>query len=122
MEQRGSQAAVGATRGGDLRIERIEVFPVSVPRRATWMLQRGRTGAASIFTIVKLTTTEGVVGWGEAVTLVRPFDRIIRDHLVALAVGRSPFDLVGLHGAMDRVEMLANERVGSWNPGRAADR
>lgn len=105
---------------GTARIARVDVVPVRVPRRGTFALQRGDSDANSWFSIVRVETDDGVVGWGECTTRVRSMHWILLDHLAEIIVGRDPFDLVGLHAAMDAEEMLATERLSHWNPIRAA--
>lgn len=102
------------------RVSRIDVVPVRVPRRGVFALQRGGSDAASWFAVVRVETDDGVVGWGECTTRVRSMHWILRDHLADLLLGRDPFDLVGIHRAMDVEEMLATERLSHWNPIRAA--
>ena len=103
-----------------LRITGVDVIPVDVPRRGAFALQRGITPSSSPFTVVRLRTNEGVVGYGEGVTTDRSMASILREHLAEVVVGCDPFDLTGIHAAMDRLEMMKVERVGHWNPARAA--
>ncbi len=103
-----------------LQITAVDVIPVDVPRRGGFALQRGPTPPSSPFTVVRVRTNEGVVGYGEGVTTDRSMAGVLREHLAEVAVGRDLFDLSGLHAAMDRVEMMKTERVGHWNPARAA--
>jgi L-alanine-DL-glutamate epimerase-like enolase superfamily enzyme len=102
------------------RIERIDVVPVTVPRKGTFDLQRGASATASDCAVVRLQTRDGVVGWGECTTRVRSMHHILRDHLAEVVVGRSVFDVVGAHRAMDVAELLATERPSHWNPIRSA--
>ena len=39
---------------------------------------------------------------------------------LSVLIGRDPFDVTGIHRAMDRVEMMKVERLSHWNPARAA--
>lgn len=102
------------------RIDRIEVFPVRVPRTQVFRLQRGDSDQASWFSLVRLTTVDGVKGWGECVTRVRSMHRVVDDHLRDVLLGHDAFDIVGFHEKVDREEMLAIERLWHWNPIRAA--
>jgi L-alanine-DL-glutamate epimerase-like enolase superfamily enzyme len=101
-------------------IASIEVFPVRVPRRGVFALQRGNSDQASWFSLVRVTTADGTYGWGECVTRVRSMHDIVHDQLEGVIVGRDVFDIEGLHRAIDREEMLAIERLWHWNPIRAA--
>lgn len=101
-------------------ISRVDVVPVRVPRSGVIAMQRGDSDDASWFAVVRIETDNGVVGWGECTTRVRSMHWILLDHLADLIVGRNPFDVVGVHAAMDAEEMLATERLSHWNPIRAA--
>jgi len=103
-----------------LRIARIEAIPVTVPRREVFHLQRGASDAVSPFTVVRITTDEGVVGYGESVTRTRQLHTVLNDHLAEVLVGCSAFDLVGVHRRIDAVETLVTERREHWSPIRAA--
>lgn len=102
------------------RIARVDVVPVKVPRAGVFTLQRGDSDTASWFAVVRIETDDGVVGWGECTTRVRSMHWLLLDHLAEVVVGRDPFDVVGIHAAMDVEEMLATERLSHWNPIRAA--
>jgi L-alanine-DL-glutamate epimerase-like enolase superfamily enzyme len=103
-----------------LRITGVDVLPVDVPRRGVIELQRGTTPPVSPFTVVRVRTSEGVTGYGEGVTTVRGIHAFATDHLVELLIGADPFDVTGIHRAMDRIEVMKTERLAQWNPIRAA--
>jgi len=103
-----------------LRIRSVEVIPVEVPRRGSFDLHRGRTPKSSPFTVVRITTEEGVIGYGEGDTQVRNVYRLVRDHLADLLEGESAFDLASLHAKMNGVEMMVSERLSHWNVARCA--
>ncbi|WP_223623783.1 mandelate racemase/muconate lactonizing enzyme family protein [Microbacterium sp. EST19A] len=105
---------------GAVLVESIEVFPVRVPRRGVFALQRGNSDQSSWFSLVRVTTRDGSYGWGECVTRVRSMHRVVEDQLDGVVVGRDIFDIEGLHRAIDQQEMLAVERLWHWNPLRAA--
>ena len=106
--------------GRGMRIDRIDAFPVDVPRVGGFSLSRGRTPATSPHTIVRVTTSDGVVGYGEGATQMRGLYTIVRDHLAPALVGMEAFDLTGVHAKMDQVEMLVTERLAHWNVARCA--
>ena len=92
-----------------MKIERIEVFPVRLPLKATARLSRGvpRTieeGKRVI--LVKMTADDGTVGWGEAgpsrrwsAETTESCHSSIKHYLAPVLIGRDPFDLAGLHAA-----------------------
>jgi L-alanine-DL-glutamate epimerase-like enolase superfamily enzyme len=104
----------------DLKVTSVEVFPVQVPRRGVFTLQRGNSDQSSWFSLVRVTADDGTYGWGECTTRVRSMHTVVEDQLDGVIVGRDVFDIEGLHRAIDREEMLAVERLWHWNPLRAA--
>jgi muconate cycloisomerase len=114
------ESAPASPRGAGLRIARVDVIPVRVPRRDVFHLQRGPSDAVSPFTVVRVVTDEGVVGYGESVTRTRQLHTVLTDHLCDVVVGHSAFDVAGLHRRIDAVETLVTERREHWSPIRAA--
>ena len=94
-----------------MKIERIEVFPVRLPLKALSRLSRGvpRTmeeGKRVI--LVKITADDGTVGWGEAgpsrrwsAETTHSCYTTIKEYLAPVLLGRDPFDIAGLHAAMN---------------------
>jgi galactonate dehydratase len=98
------------------RIATIEIFPLQIPRTTPYLgpLEDGvrvsdrgyfiRPGNQTVYSIhdhsvlVKLTTAQGLVGWGESFGVVAPeaVAVIIRDLLAPLVVGRDPHDVVAI--------------------------
>ncbi|HEX5417409.1 MAG TPA: mandelate racemase, partial [Chloroflexota bacterium] len=89
----------------------LDVFPVHLPTRAVLHLARGAvsdaSGAPHVF--VRLRDASGVEGWGECRPSHRWSDETeetvvstIRGYLARAVLGRDPFDLAGLHAALDR--------------------
>lgn len=115
-----TQEVGGGRVASPLRITRVDVVPVTVPRTGTFTLQRGKSAKVSCFAVVRIETDGGVVGWGECTTRVESMHWVLVDHLAEVVVGRDPFDVVGIHRAMDVEEALATERLSHWNPIRAA--
>lgn len=94
------------------RIAGIEVFCLAIPRDTPYLgpLEKGvqpndkgyfvRTGNNSIYSIhdhsilVKVTTDQGTVGWGECYSVVAPevASAILEEILIPVAVGRDPED------------------------------
>jgi L-alanine-DL-glutamate epimerase-like enolase superfamily enzyme len=97
-------------------ITSIEIFPLQIPRATPYLgpLEDGvrvsdrgyfiRPGNQTVYSIhdhsvlVKLTTEQGVVGWGESFGVVAPeaIAVIMRDLLAPLVVGRDPHDVVAI--------------------------
>lgn len=91
-------------------ISRIEVFPVAVPITRTFKFASGSAGTAgetAKLIYVKITDSDGAVGWGEG----RPHPQwsyetpagvvqVIRDHLAPALIGNEMWDRRGLHQRM----------------------
>ena len=101
-------------------IRDVQVIGVKVPRKGTWSLHRGTIPTHSAFTLVKLTTEDGVTGWGEATIPFPVIKPLIETYLVDLVKGQNALDIEHFHDRLDRVEMMVMERVGFWIPARAA--
>jgi muconate cycloisomerase len=94
-----------------MKIERIEVLPVRLPLKAVATLSRGVSRTleeGKQLVLVKMTADDGTVGWGEAGPSRRWSAETVRscassiEHVLAPAlVGRDPFDIAGMHGAMN---------------------
>jgi len=94
-----------------MKIERIEVLPVRLPLKAVVTLSRGvsRTiGEGKQLVLVKMTADDGTVGWGEAgpsrrwsAETTHSCFTSIKHYLAPVLIGRDPFDIAGLHAAMD---------------------
>ncbi len=94
-----------------MKIERIEVLPVRLPLKALSRLSRGvpRTmeeGKRVI--LVKMTADDGTAGWGEAgpsrrwsAETTESCYTSISQYLAPVLIGRDPFDIAGLHAAMN---------------------
>ena len=94
-----------------MKIERIEVLPVRLPLKALSRLSRGvpRTmeeGKRVI--LVKMTADDGTVGWGEAgpsrrwsAETTHSCYTTLKEYLAPVLLGRDPFDIAGLHAAMN---------------------
>jgi L-alanine-DL-glutamate epimerase-like enolase superfamily enzyme len=94
---------------GTLRIERIETFPVIYPTVMRFKFFEGPSGTGRPAVLVKITADDGTVGWGESgpgprwsyETLESAVSTIER-YLTPVLLGRNPFDLKGIHDAMNR--------------------
>jgi L-alanine-DL-glutamate epimerase-like enolase superfamily enzyme len=99
------------------RIEAIEVFPLQIPRETPYLgpLEAGvqpseqgyfiRPGNQTVYSIhdhsvlIKLTTEQGRVGWGESFGVVSPetVTTIIQNLMLPLVRGRDPHDVVAIN-------------------------
>lgn len=96
-----------------MKIAQVDVYPLCFPMRDVLQIARGPVGdaqAGAQHVYVKVTADTGEVGWGEC----RPVPRwsyetwetsvsTLRRYLVPAILGRDPFDLAGLHEALDIV-------------------
>jgi L-alanine-DL-glutamate epimerase-like enolase superfamily enzyme len=105
----GLAALARAAPSSPMKIERIEVFPVRYPMTGYFKFFAGPAGEAGrAAAIVKLTTDNGVVGWGESVPLPTWSDETLEGAVAALRryfgpalIGHDPRDLDGAHRRLD---------------------
>lgn len=93
-------------------IERVEAFPVALPTLRDFALSGGSVTAAgrpAVRVLVKVTATDGAVGWGEATPIpswtyetTESILSTITRYLAPAATGRPLWDLDGLVTAFDR--------------------
>lgn len=115
-------AAAGATRGwpapvgtgsvANVKIARIESFPIRYPVVGRFKFFEGPPGQppGRPAVVVKITADNGTVGWGQSVpvpkwsyeTLETVHSTLTR-HLAPELIGRDPLDIEGIHAAMGRV-------------------
>lgn len=95
-----------------MRIEKIEVFPLNLPFLTEFKISRGSVGgpkAGAPHVYVRITTDDGLTGWGEA----RPSPRwsyetqesvvtTIRNYLAPALIGADVEELDQIHSIMDR--------------------
>lgn len=94
-----------------MRIETIEVLPVRLPLKGVVKLSRGVSRTieeGKQIAMVKMTADDGTVGWGEAGPSRRwsaettySTYTTIEHYLTPVLIGRDPFDIAGLHEAMN---------------------
>jgi glucarate dehydratase len=75
-----------------MKIARFETFPLSIPYRHVELSSRVRRGGVSDV-VIKLTTDDGLVGWGEACSGAdtASIDAALKS-MAPFVVGRSPWD------------------------------
>lgn len=94
-----------------MKIETIEVLPVRLPLRSVVKLSRGISRTieeGKQIAMVKVTADDGTIGWGEAGPSRRwsaettySTYTTIKHYLAPVLIGRDPFDIAGLHEAMN---------------------
>ncbi len=94
-----------------MRIKSVEVFPVRLPMKAVLTLPRGPARTleeGKRIALVKITDTDGHVGWGESgpsrrwsAETLESCVSSIRNYLAPAVIGHDLFDLAGLHAKMN---------------------
>jgi L-alanine-DL-glutamate epimerase-like enolase superfamily enzyme len=104
-------ALATAARGKEsaVKIDRIETFAFRYPMTGYFKFfagPQGSTGRAAI--IIKMTASDGTVGWGQSVPIARwSYETpetaavAIRRYFAPALIGRDPTDIAGAHEAMD---------------------
>jgi len=99
-------AAGAAKPGANPAIRRIELFPAPYPVVAHFKFFK-KPYRDSV--LVKITTQDGAVGWGQSVPMVtwsyeslESVIQTIEKYLAPALIGLDPFDMAGIHAAMDR--------------------
>jgi L-alanine-DL-glutamate epimerase-like enolase superfamily enzyme len=95
-----------------MQIERVEVFAVKLPLKGVVTLPRGPSRTleeGKRIALVKVTGDDGSAGWGEAgpsrrwsAETLESCLTTLRDYLAPAVTGRDPFDIKGLHEAMNQ--------------------
>lgn len=94
-----------------VKITRIECFPIRYPMVGRFKFFEGPPGspAGRPAVVVKLTADNGAVGWGQSVPIpkwsyetLETVHSTITRHLAPELIGRDPFDIEGVHAAMNR--------------------
>jgi len=94
-----------------MHIKSIEAIPVRLPLKGVVTLSRGVSRTieeGKQIILVKMTAEDGTVGWGEAgpsrrwsAETTHSCYTTIKHYLAPIVVGRDPFDIAGLHEAMN---------------------
>ena len=94
--------------GESLKIENIETFPVRYPSVLPFRFLDGPGGTGRAAVLIKITTDDGTVGWGESVPIPRWSYETLEAAVIAIdrylkpgIIGKSPFDFEGIFKAMD---------------------
>jgi len=96
-----------------VKIAAVEMFVLNFSQKAVFVLAGGVVGAPGALSprvLVKLTTDDGAVGWGEATPTPRwtyetteTIVTTLKKYLVPAVVGLEAWDLDSVHRAMERV-------------------
>ena len=95
----------------DITIERVECFPVRYPTVMRFKFFEGPVegGGGRPAVLIKITASNGAVGWGESVPIPRWSGEtlegavaMLRKFLVPSIMGMNVFDLEDIHAAMNR--------------------
>ena len=92
------------------KIETIEIFPVTYPTVMRFKFFEGPMSASGRpAVLIKMTADDGTVGWGESVPVPRwSYETLegatstIENYIKPVITGMNPFDLKGIHTAMNR--------------------
>ncbi len=105
----GAESAAAAQDHPKLTIDRIDIFPVRYPMVARFKFFEapvGLPGRPAV--IIKVTASDGTVGWGESVPIPRWSGETLegavstlRNYLIPILIGRDVFDIAGAHKVMN---------------------
>ena len=96
--------------GSRTKIERIELFPLRYPMAGYFKFFTGPHGSAGrAAVIVKMTTHNGLVGWGQALPIAKwsyetleTAEIVLREYFAPALIGHDPTDIAGAHALMDQ--------------------
>ena len=120
-------------------IQKVETFPLLIPREVPYLgslngivpNKKGcfiRPGNKTIYSIhthsmlVKVTTTDGVTGWGEALTPVAPKVAacVVDELLGPLLIGKDPQNVVAIHEDLYDIMRVRGYSEGFFSDGLSA--
>jgi len=91
----------------EMKIERVELFPLCYPFVGSWKFLDGSPGHTVV--LVKLSADDGTVGWGQRLAVptwsyetIETVWVVLRKYFAPAVVGRDPLDLDGCQQALDR--------------------
>lgn len=93
-----------------VKIDCIDLFPMRYPMTGSFKFFTGPHGSAGrAAVIVKITSNDGTVGWGQALPIARwsyetleTATAVLQDYYAPVLIGRDPADIEGAHIEMDR--------------------
>ena len=92
------------------KIDRIDLFPMRYPMTGYFKFFTGPHGSAGrAAVIVKITTDDGTIGWGQSVPIAKwsyetleTATVVLREYFTPVLIGHDPTDIQGAHEEMDR--------------------
>jgi len=95
---------------GKLTIEKIDIFPVRYPMVMRFKFFEGPvSGGGRPTVIIKITASDGTVGWGESVPIPRWSGETLegavaclKNYLIPVLIGKDVFDLEEIHHTMTK--------------------
>lgn len=92
------------------KIDCIDLFPMRYPMTGSFKFFTGpHSSAGRAAVIVKITSNDGTVGWGQALPIARwsyetleTATAVLQDYYAPVLIGRDPADIEGAHIEMDR--------------------
>jgi len=92
-----------------VKIDRVDVFAARYPMTGYFKFFTGPHGAAGRAAVfVKITASDGTVGWGQSVPIAKwsyetleTAEIALREYFAPALIGRDPSDIAGAHAAMD---------------------
>jgi L-alanine-DL-glutamate epimerase-like enolase superfamily enzyme len=105
----GLPQSVFAREKSKVKIDRIELYPLRYPMTGYFKFFTGPHGSAGrAAVLVKITTDDGTVGWGQALPIARwsyetleTATVVLRDYYTPVLIGRDPTDIKGAHIEMN---------------------
>ncbi len=94
----------------EVKIEKIDLFPVRYPMAGYFKFFTGPHGSAGrAAVIIKISADNGTVGWGQALPIAKwsyetleTATIVLRDYYAPVLIGRDPTDIQGAHMEMDK--------------------
>ncbi len=97
-------------RSPEIKIDRIDLFPVRYPMTGYFKFFTGPQGSAGrAAVIVKITADDGTVGWGQSVPIAKwsyetleTATVVLEKYFAPVLIGHDPRDFPGAHAKMDQ--------------------
>jgi L-alanine-DL-glutamate epimerase-like enolase superfamily enzyme len=99
-----------SSKSSNVKIEKIDLFPVRYPLSGYFKFFTGPHGSAGRAAVmVKISADDGTVGWGQALPIAKwsyetleTATIVLRDYYAPVLIGRDPTDIKGAHMEMDK--------------------
>ncbi len=93
-----------------VKIERIELFPLRYPMTGYFKFFTGPHGSAGrAAVIIKITADDGSIGWGQSLPIAKwSYETlettavVLQEYFIPVLIGRDPTDIKGAHLEMDK--------------------